>query len=158
MSFLVRPLRDDEALAYLEIVNSAIRGLAMGHYSPEQIDGWLVSLDEDRLEEFRRNEDGEVRLVAELNGSPVGIGAVAAELRACYVVPGVSRQGCGCALVREIERIATAQRVEKLWLAASLNAEAFYRAQGYRVTQRKPVTLRNGAELPAVFMEKQLVP
>jgi GNAT superfamily N-acetyltransferase len=75
------------------------------------------------------NTDGEIRLVAELDGTPAGIGALVverSELRACYVHPSVARRGCGSALVREIERLACEHGLSHLELAASLEAEAFY--------------------------------
>jgi GNAT superfamily N-acetyltransferase len=159
MVLSVRRLRDDEARTYLEIVNSAIRGLTADHYSAEHIAGWVVPLDDHTLAEFRRNQDGEIRFLAELDGTPAGIGALvvpARELRACYVMPGATRRGCGAAIVREIERVAAAHGVSRLWLAASLNAEAFYKALGYNLDSRTRVRLRNGHELPALIMAKQL--
>jgi putative acetyltransferase len=105
------------------------------------------------------NTDREVRFIAELDEIPVGIGALVverSELRACYVVPHAARQGCGSAIVREIERVAREKGLTRLDLAASLNAEPFYAAHGYKVRERSDVVLRNGLRMPAVWMEKKL--
>jgi putative acetyltransferase len=159
MPIVVRPLRPDEGRMYLEIVNSAIRGLAISHYPPDAIEGWLVPVTEESVRDLMQNRDDEIRLVAELDERPVGIGALIvgrSELRACYVSPEAARRGCGSALVHEIERLARENRLTRLDLAASLNAEPFYAAHGYEVRERSDVVLRNGHRMSAVWMGKTL--
>lgn len=158
-SVVVRPLREDEGRLFLEIHGRAIRGLAAGHYTSDVIEGWVVPANDDNVRELMLNRDGEIRLIAELEGEPVGIGALVverSELRACYVAPEGARRGCGSALVREIERLAREHGVRELELAASLNAEAFYAAHGYSVRERSDVVLSNGRRMPAVWMKKAL--
>jgi len=158
-SIIVRPLRADEGRIYLEIVNRAIRGLAVDHYTPEAIEGWVVAITEDSLRDLMLNADHEIRLIAEMDGHPVGIGAVIverSELRACYVSPEAARRGCGSAIVREIERLARDNGLARLELAASINAEPFYAAHGYAVRERSHVVLRNGHRMAAVWMAKNL--
>jgi GNAT superfamily N-acetyltransferase len=121
MSVVVRPLGADEFRIYLEIVARAIRGLAAAYYSSEAIEGWVPKINDDSLRELETNDDGEVRLIAELDGRFAGIGALVpdrSELRACYVVPEAARRGCGSAIVREIERKgARNELVRKVQLA-----------------------------------------
>ncbi len=159
MPITVRPLRADEGRIYLEIVNSAIRGLAVTHYAPDAIEGWVVPVTDEAVRDLMLNADHEIRLVAELDGKPVGIGALVverSELRACYVSPQTARRGCGSALVREIERLARENGLTRLDLAASINSEPFYAAHGYEVRERSEVVLGNGHRLPAVWMGKNL--
>jgi putative acetyltransferase len=159
MPFAVRLLNSDEGRTYLEIVNSAIRGLAVSHYPPDAIDGWVVPVTDETVRDLMLNTDHEIRLVAELDGQAVGIGALIlerSELRACYVSPDAARRGCGSALVREIERLARENGLTRLELAASLNAELFYAAHGYEVRERSDVVLRNGHKMAAVWMTKNL--
>jgi putative acetyltransferase len=159
MPITVRPLRGDEGRIYLEIVNSAIRGLAVGHYPPEAIEGWVVPVTDETVRDLRLNRDNEIRVIADLDGEPVGIGALVlerSELRACYVSPHAARRGCGSALVREIERLARENGLTRLELAASINAEAFYAAHGYEVRERSDVVLGNGHRMAAVWMGKNL--
>lgn len=158
-SIVVRPLRDDELPTYLEIHASAIRGLAATHYPPEVIGGWVVPITDDALRDLTNNADGEIRLIAERDGVPVGIGAfvpATSELRACYVAAHAARRGCGSALVREIERLARQHGLTRLHLAASLNAEPFYASHGYQVRERSEVVLPNGTRMAAVWMAKEL--
>jgi putative acetyltransferase len=159
MPITVRPLRGDEGCTYLEIVNRAIRGLAVSHYPPDAIEGWVVPVTDEAVRDLMLNRDHEIRLVAELDGKPVGIGALIlerSELRACYVSPESARRGCGSALVLEIERLALENGLTRLDLAASINAEAFYAAHGYEVRERSEVVLGNGHRMAAVWMWKNL--
>jgi putative acetyltransferase len=159
MPITVRPLRADEGRIYLAIVNSAVRGLAVSHYAPDAIEGWVVPVTDDSVRDLMLNPDREIRLVAELDGRPAGIGALVverSELRACYVSPEAARRGCGSALVREIERQAREKGLTRLELAGSINAEPFYAAHGYKVRERSDVVLRNGHRMAAVWMEKDL--
>jgi putative acetyltransferase len=159
MPIAVRPLNADEGRIYLEIVNSAIRGLAVSHYPPDAIDGWAVPVNDDTVQDLMLNTEREIRLIAELEGQAIGIGALIlerSELRACYVSPPFTRRGYGSALVREIKRLARENGLTSLSLAASLNAEPFYRAHGYEVRGRSDVVLRNGHRMAAVWMTKNL--
>ena len=159
MRVTVRPLRDDEIRLYLEIHERAIRGLAASHYSPADIEGWVVPATDENLRRLMRNVDREIRFVAELHGNPVGIGALVvekSELRAVYVAPESARRGCGSALVREMERTARDNRLTSLTLHASLNAEPFYAALGYDVIERTEVVLPNDHPMAVVRMRKDL--
>ena len=159
MTVTVRPLRDDEIRLYLEIHERAIRGHAETHYSQDDIEGWVVPATEENLRRLALNADREIRFVAELDGNPVGIGALVlkqSELRAVYVTPEGARRGCGSALVHEIERIARDNAVTRLTLHASLNAESFYTALGYGVLERTEVALPNDHRMAVVRMGKDL--
>jgi putative acetyltransferase len=155
----VRQMRPDEGGTFLELHSRAIRGLAAAHYPPEVISTWATPVTEATIGRFLENPDQEVRLIAELDGVPVGLGSVvipASELRACYVVPEASRKGVGTALVTEIERIANKNGVTRLELHSSINAEPFYAALGYEVIERGEHVLRSGLRMAAVTMVKSL--
>ena len=159
MAVTVRPLRNDEVRVYLEIHEKAIRGLAGSHYSQRDIDGWVVPATGENLRAVARNPEGEIRLLAELDGKAVGIGALVlaeSELRAVYVLPECARRGCGSALVREIDRIARDNGLDRLTLHASLNAERFYADLGYGVLERTEVALPNAHRIAVVRMGKDL--
>ena len=159
MRVTVRPLRDDEIRLYLELHERAIRGLAASHYSPADIEGWVVPATDENLRRLTCNADREISFLAELHGNPVGIGALVvekSELRAVYVAPEGSRRGCGSALVREIERTARDNKLTRLTLHASLNAEPFYVSLGYEVLERTDVALPNDHRMAVVRMGKNL--
>jgi putative acetyltransferase len=159
MAVVVRLMRPEEGRTFLDIHSRSVRGLAAQHYPPEVIDGWAARVTEESISGFMRNPDGEIRLLAELDGEPVGLGALVvskSELRACYVAPEASRKGVGAALVSEIERIAREHDLTKLELESSTNAEPFYTALGYAVVGRGEHVFRSGLRMAAVRMRKEL--
>jgi putative acetyltransferase len=160
MAVAVRPMRSDEGRRFLEVHHESVRALAAKDYPPHVIDAWAPTpISDERLERFLQNMDKEIRLIAELGGEPVGIGALViakSELRACYVLPSATRRGVGSALVAEIERIAREHAIRELHLESSANAEPFYSALGYRVERRGELRIAPGVTMAAVTMRKAL--
>lgn len=160
MAVIVRPLRQGEERTLFHIHTRAVRGLAAGHYPPEVIEAWTRHPTDERLRAIAANPDNEVRLLAELDGEPVGLGALVianSELRACYVVPEAARKGVGTALVRAMEDIAAQNGVESLRLRSSLNAEPFYLSLGYESEGRVEIMLGTQS-MTAVKMKKSVQP
>jgi putative acetyltransferase len=159
MAVVVRPMRADEARTFLDIHGRSIRGLAAHHYTPDVIDAWTVALTEENVRRFLKNPDQEIRLIAELDGEAVGLGALVpqhSELRACYVAPEAARKGVGSAVVEKLERIAIEHGLTQLALQASINAEPFYLALGYEVVERGEHILRSRHRMASVTMRKTL--
>jgi len=159
MSVTVREMRSGDARRFLEIHHAAVRGIAARDYPAGVVEAWAPPITEQLIDRFLANRDGEVRLVAEIDGEPVGIGAIvvgASELRACYVLPAAARRGVGSAIVSEIERIARDHRLDQLHLESSTTAEPFYAALGYRVESRGELLLSAGVLMAAVKMRKRL--
>jgi putative acetyltransferase len=160
MSIFVRPMQPDEARRFLEIHHASVRGLAAADYPPAVIDAWApLAVTDAALGRFVANRDSEIRLLAEIDGSPAGIGAIVlsnSELRACYVLPSAARRGVGSALVVEIERIAREHRLDHLHVESSLTAEPFYTALGYEIERRGDLTIAPGVGMAAVRMRKDL--
>ena len=131
----------------------------MSHYCQDDIEDWVVPPTEENLQRLALNVDREIRFIAELDGRPVGIGALVleeSELRAVYVSSEGARHGCGSALVHEIERTARDNGVARFTLFASLNAEQFYAGLGYRAMARTEVVLPNDHRMVGIQMEKDL--
>ena len=158
MPLTVRELRHGEERLFLELHAQSVRGLAAAHYPPEVIDAWCVAPTEGNLASFLTNPDHELRLFAELDGKVAGLAALVlkdSELRACYVLPEAARKGVGTALVREMERRAAVNNLDRLELLSSINAEPFYKALGYESEGYTEHVMR-GHPMAAVKMSKRL--
>ena len=83
MPIAVRPPRADEGRIYLEIVNSAIRGLAVSHYPPDVIDGWVVAVTDETVRDLMLNSDHEIRLIAERDGKQSASARLSLNDRSC---------------------------------------------------------------------------
>jgi putative acetyltransferase len=94
---VIREMRSEDARAFLDVHHAAVRGIAAKDYPLAVIEAWApMPLTDDAIERGRANPDKEYRLIAEIEGRVVGIGAAVfevAELRACYVAP--DGRGCG---------------------------------------------------------------
>jgi len=152
-------MRREDARRFLEIHHAAVRGIAANDYPPSVVDAWAQPITDQLIERFLANRDREVRLIAEIDGEPVGIGAIVvghSELRACYVAPNAARRGVGSALVAEIERIAREHGLDHLQLQSSVTAEPFYAALGYTVESRGELFIAPGVPMAAIRMCKRL--
>src|SRR5258705_1689533 len=77
MSIKVREMLNDDALAFLQVHHAAVRGIAAKDYPPEVVEDWApMPITNQSIERFLTNPDGELRLVAEIDGRIVGIGAL----------------------------------------------------------------------------------
>ena len=86
MPVVVRRMRVEEARKFLEIHHASVRGLAGDDYPPSVIELWAPNITEAGVQTFLANPDDEIRLIAEIDGEPVGIGALIvarSELKAC---------------------------------------------------------------------------
>jgi putative acetyltransferase len=160
MSVSIRGMQSEDARRFLEIQRESVRGIAARDYPSAVIEAWApLPITDEVVERFLSNRDDEMRLIAEIDGQAVGIGALVpgnSELRACYVVPCAARRGVGAAIVAEIERIARQHGLDHLRVESSLTAEPFYRALGYRVEERGELILAAGLPMKAITMSKQL--
>ena len=114
----------EDARAFLVVHHAAVRGVAAKDYPLAVIEAWApMPITEDAIDRVRANPDNEYRVISEIDGRVVGIGAAVfdtAELRACYVTPDAGEKGVGSALVEEIERAARERGVAHLELDLSL--------------------------------------
>ena len=156
----VREMCSEDARAFLEVHHRAVRELATDSYPSDVIEAWApLPITDEHVRFVCSNAEQEFRLVAELNGEIVGIGCLLLqnnELRACYVLPAASRRGVGSAILPEIERSAYDRGSTTLRTDSSLNAELFYRSNGYEVHGRDEHVLSNGVRMACIRMRKDL--
>jgi putative acetyltransferase len=160
----VRPARKGDGVAILTVHRRAIHEIACADYPPEILDAWGAPIPENELvqngADFERKlADGDIALVAEVDGVIAGFGEITPAKRlllAIYVSPDFKRRGVGRAILRELERIAGEGAVPYLQMDSSLTAESFYLANGYTTLERGFHTLRNGGAMACVKMKKDL--
>jgi putative acetyltransferase len=162
MPIEVRQMRAEDARSFLAVHHAAVRGIAAKDYPPTVIEHWApVPITEKHVDRFRANPEDEVRILAEINGKIVGLGAIVLgknELRACYVLPSAVRKGVGSALVREIEQMALEHGLQWLECDASLTFVPFYAVLGYEVRERGEQVLGSGQRMQCMKMRKHLFP
>ena len=122
----LRPARPGEGQALYDITEAAIRGLAVAHYSAEQIAGWMNGRDEAQYEAAIANGGVIIAIAA---ARPLGfVEAAQGEITRLFVRPEAAGQGLGRRLLERGVEMAGAGEVR---LNATLNAAPFYERCGF---------------------------
>lgn len=156
--------KSEDAQALLEIHAAAVHQTAAPYYAQEILDNWSrLPITCDRIERVRHGwiEHPDRRVVvARHSGQVVGFGFIhrEGELQSLYVHPDHGRRGIGASLLARLEQEAMAWGLTHLRLNASINAEAFYRSQGFEVVGPGVYQLASGLEMPCITMRKDLAP
>jgi putative acetyltransferase len=160
--FLRRGLPAD-ARAILEAHRSAVRTTAATHYSQAIIDEWApVHVAPGRVKTFEQwIERGEELIVVAVDSDEtvVGFGSIVpsnSELRAVYVAAEQARKGVGRAILSQLETFAQEAGLSELRMDASMNAVAFYEANGFASLGRGEHAMSSGNLMPCMRMSKSL--
>lgn len=157
---------DGDALGDLQ--RDSITGLAVSHYTREQVEAFLrhaggtVRLHVRRARMWVLSDGG--RLVACAGWHASGAledhagGAsdpTSMEVRSVYVRPGWTRRGLAARLLEQVEREAAAFGARRANLHAMRGSEAFYAARGYAAVGAMTFDM-GGVPFPGLAMTKPL--
>lgn len=157
----VRAAKSGDAEAIIHVHHAAVHETASAFYPPPVIEAWSPGPQETRYQWMRHliAAGDEVVIVAEARSEILGFGLLIPklrELRALYVHPLACRQGIGKKILQVLETHAATRGITCLQLNASLNAEAFYRQNGYTTLSRSTLRLSDKYEMACLKMEKTL--
>ena len=137
----------------------SVREVCSSCYSEEDITPWISRLHPSMYEPFIDN--GTMKVVM-LEDEVVACGCLeqfsdTTALVCClYVSPSMARKGIGRLILGFLESEAKAKNYECVRLESSLNAEGFYSANGFQVTQRDLLHFIGDHQIQAVLMTKTL--
>lgn len=111
------------------VIREAIKRVNAKDYPAAEINRLLQSFTAEKVATLLQHRQTLVALVGE---EVVGTGAIqGTEVKSVFVEPDWHRRGIGTALMRELEKIAARDRIERLEVSSSLSATQFYSALGY---------------------------
>lgn len=153
----IRPARPNDAAALLRVHREAVFSKAGSHYQQATLEAWSPGDTPDRVAHIAQEicDPSFIVCIAEAGGEIIGFAMAIPsqnELRAVYVKSN-SIGNVGHALLAETERQAFAIS-EFLACDASLNAEAFYKANGYKEEFRTDHVFKSGATMSCIRMKK----
>ena len=154
----IRSAEDADATAIWRVHTTAIQETCGRHYPQEVIAAWVERLKPESYGGALRR--GGV-VVAEDGTRVSGFGQIdlaTGEIQAVYVSPDVQGRGVGAALLAHLERLAGGQGLSRITLKATLNAEDFYTARGWRTIGRDLHKITQQIGLQCIAMEKDLGP
>jgi putative acetyltransferase len=157
----VRAARPDDAEAMVAAHFAAVRSIRAGVYPPTVLLAWSPTPNAARHAWMREQIRGGrfLALVAERDGAVGGFALCRADegvLQALYVDPRHAGHGLGRALLAACEAGMRAAGHASARVQASLNAEAFYLAAGYRSLGAATQPLADGTLLACIEMRKPL--
>lgn len=177
----IRAATEKDIPVLRELIDTSVRQLQSGDYSPEQIDAALRTvfgvdsrLIEDRtyLVAEAENEASE-RVIAGCGGwskrrtlyggdswqhreddmlDPLHD---AAKIRAFFIHPDYARQGVATMILDACEDAASAAGFSRYEMGATLTGVKFFRQRAYVEVEAMDIPLENGITLPIVHMVKQ---
>ena len=158
MSVVIRNYQNDDLKAFADIHYYAVHKGSKNFYPKEILNEWSPKVTSKRLENIKESETTEIRIIAEIEGKPVGLGCIVPkynELRACYVKTNYSKLGIGRRIVNELETIAKSHHLKYLELDASINAKEFYQKCGYQIIEKSFHELKSGLKMECYKMRKE---
>jgi putative acetyltransferase len=156
----IRAANPSDAEAIIHVHYEAVHQTAYAFYPYEILEAWSARPGEARYCWMRNvivNTDNIV-VVGQAESTILGFGILVPrleELCALYVHPDAGRCGIGKQILQALEIQATAQGVLQIHLNASLNAEPFYRSNGYTTLSPGKFRLSAEYEMECVKMEKR---
>jgi GNAT superfamily N-acetyltransferase len=175
--FCLRLATTEDVAGIRELIDSSVRGLQAGDYSPAQIDASLktvFTIDSQLIADgtyfIATTDDGELagcggwskrktlyggdhqveRAEPELLDPAVD----AAKVRAIFVHPRFARMGLGSAILAAAEEAAMRAGFRRFEMGSTLTGVALYGLKGYREVERVVVPVGDGEEIEVVRMVK----
>ena len=139
-----------------ELRTRAVRTSCAGYYPSAVIDTWCASAAPPSLPLLVQAGGA---IVAEEDGQLVGYAVLnlhTGEIDAAFVEPSHQGRGIALQLLQQLEALAHARRLARLFLSASLNAVPFYQRAGFISLREEVYPHRSGIGIQSVFMEKPL--
>jgi len=132
--FLLRSARPGDGAAVFAVTWASVKGLATGHYSAEQIAGWMGGRTPDFYEALIAQGN---MTVAERDGAIVGfVDAEPGEVTRLFILPGAAGAGLGKRLLEIGIAAARRNHAGPVRIESTMNAESFYRRHGFRPVGR----------------------
>lgn len=141
MELTIRDAKKEDSSKIWEVRSKAIKGIKPEYYTSDEIDAWYNNEAPPNFSEVITKLDW---LIASFNDEIVGTGfldADKAEIGAIFVDPKFQRNGVGLKILNKIEDIAKKKKIVTLFLDATLSAVDFYKAAGYKTTERSKCVL-----------------
>ncbi|MBT1154157.1 GNAT family N-acetyltransferase [Aminobacter anthyllidis] len=130
----LRPARSGDGQAVFDVTRHSVRELAQGHYSAEQIAGWMGNRTPDTYEALIAKG---LMVVAEQDDRVVGfVDSEPGEVTRLFLLAGAAGSGLGKVLLEIGIQNARRDHDGPIKVESTINAEGFYRRHGFRTVER----------------------
>lgn len=152
---LIRAFRIGDEPDLHQVFLSAIHGLAVRDYTPDQVNAWAPTPVDPRLWADRMRTIAP--FVMEHDGKPVAYADLQARgyIDHFFVSARYARQGVGSKLMRRLHDEAAVKGIHVLTSAVSRTAQPFFRHWGFSIIEERQPVVR-GVVIPNALMRKEV--
>ena len=152
---LLRAFRVGDEPGLYQVFRSAIQGLAIRDYTPEQVNAWAPQTVDPALWADRMR--GIAPFVVEHDGKLIAYADIQANgyIDHFFVSAPFARQGLGSKLMRRIHDEAAVKRIHTLSSDVSRTAQPFFEHWGFTTVEERQPMVR-GVVIPNARMKKEL--
>ena len=156
-SIALRRFQQGDASALAALFRASVETLARRDYTESQLRAWGAAIR--NVEEFARRCAARMTWVALCETQVAGFSDLEPDghIDMLYVHPRFARRGVARALLTQIESVAAARGIPRLYTEASLTARPVFERSGFALVAAQTVTV-GGEEMPNCRMEKRLGP
>lgn len=149
----IRKFQDRDAKAVCEIIRRCDMEIASKDYPKKIIEWWISKTTPEKI---LKNSKIRQCFVAVYGKKVVGYGDLEKdEMKRLHIIPEFQRKGIGTKLINEIEKFAIKEKIPKLILESTINAEKFYKKCGFKKVETKNCEY-DGETFKLILMEKKL--
>jgi putative acetyltransferase len=150
-----RRYKPDDAEGIAELYRKSVQEIAIGTYTPEEVEAWASYADE--IEELRHRLAEGLTLVAESGDGLVAFGQLKPfdHIEFLYTVKKYSRMGIATEIYKRLEHHALANGAGHLTTDASRVSKPLFERLGFRL-ECPVVEKRKGVEIECFKMRKEL--
>ncbi|MDX2308254.1 MAG: GNAT family N-acetyltransferase [Hyphomicrobium sp.] len=151
----LRPYLPTDAMALRELFAQSIYELTAEEYDEDQRVAWAATAED--ADAFAARLAALTTIVIEVDGEHLGFAALKGSnhFEDLFVHPWYAGEGVGTALADAVEALAKGRGATEITVEASETAEPFFKARGYKATERRSVE-RFGEWLTHWAMKKSL--
>ncbi|MCK1440685.1 GNAT family N-acetyltransferase [Bradyrhizobium sp. 15] len=123
-----------DAQALYDVTAQSVQELAITHYKPEQLEGWMGERTAKYYEDVIA---AGTTIIAEQNGEVLGfVDSVPGEVTRLFVLPKAAGRGIGERLLKAGLEAAAKEHPGPIKIESTLNAQRFYERHGFRAIQK----------------------
>ena len=155
-SILIRQYKKRDTQALVDIFYNAYHKIMIRDYSQEQIDACAPKIVFE-LSGWQKKWNHNPPIIAIIDDIIVGFAEfeLNGHIDCFYVHHSYQSHGIGSALIKEIEKIAHQNNINRLFANVSITAQSFFEKKGFTVLKRQTI-VRRGVKLDNFVMEKLL--
>lgn len=153
----IRFYQKSDALSLAQLFFNTIRTVNRQHYSDEQVKAWAPDLSTWDMQAWEKKFENKWVFVAQDGDVLAGFGELEpnGHIDRFYIAESAVGKGVGRIIYKAIEQMAYDQKIDRLFVEASITAKPFFAKMGFKLVKEQTVG-RNDVFFTNFVMEKKV--